>query len=62
MDKRETLKSMLNNIINDKPEEAAVDMHAYLSDKMKEVMGTAPQVSEPATTTEVDDTVVDDQA
>lgn len=57
MDKRETLKSMLNNIINDKQEEAAVDMHAYLSDKMKEVMG-GQQAPEP-TSTEVIDTPED---
>ena len=44
MDKREALKSMLNNLINDKPEQAAMDFHNYLAPKMREVagMGGAP--------------------
>jgi hypothetical protein len=43
MDKREALKNMLNNLINDKPEEASMDLHGYLSAKMKDVAGLAPQ-------------------
>jgi hypothetical protein len=43
MDKREALKNMLNNLINDKPAEASVDLHNYLSAKMKDVAGLAPQ-------------------
>lgn len=39
MDKREALKSMLNSIINDKPEEASLDLHNYLTAKMREVAG-----------------------
>ena len=47
MDKREALKSMLNNIINDKSEEASVDLHNYLTVKMREVagLGAEEQVS-----------------
>lgn len=41
MDKREQLRSMLNHLINDKPEEATLDLHSYLSTKMQEVMGLA---------------------
>lgn len=41
MDKREALKSMLNNLINDKPEEASLDLHNYLTTKMRDVSGLA---------------------
>lgn len=37
MDKREALKSMLNNFINDKSEEASIDLHNYLVAKMREL-------------------------
>lgn len=46
MDKRELLKSMLHNLINDKPEEAALDFHNYITPKTREVAGlgsTAPE-------------------
>lgn len=33
----EKLKSMLDNIINDKQEDAQVDFHSYVTDKMKEI-------------------------
>lgn len=39
MDKREALKNMITNLINDKPEEASLDLHSYLADKMREVSG-----------------------
>lgn len=39
MDKAEALKSMLNNLINDKHEEATLDFHSYVTDKMKDVTG-----------------------
>jgi hypothetical protein len=39
MDKREALKSMLNNLINDKPEQATLDFHNYLAPKMREIAG-----------------------
>lgn len=35
-DKKDLLKKMLDNIINDKSEEAQVNFHSYLSDKMKQ--------------------------
>ena len=56
MDKREALRSMLNNFINDKPEEASLDLHNYLAVKMKEVSGLnqAAQVDDAG--------VVDDDA
>lgn len=41
MDKREALRSMLNNLINDKPEEASMDLHNYLTTKMRDVSGLA---------------------
>lgn len=36
---RDALKSMLNNLINDKPEEATLDFHNYVTGKMKTVAG-----------------------
>jgi hypothetical protein len=39
MDKKEALKSMLYNLINDKTEEASLDLHNYLVSKMKDVSG-----------------------
>ena len=49
MDSREALKSMLNNLINDKQEEASLDLHNYLTTKMKVVAGTgtAPTIEDP---------------
>jgi len=41
MDKRELLKNMLNNWIHDKREEAELDLHNYLTAKMKTVSGIA---------------------
>ena len=35
----ERLRAMLDNIIDDKGEEAQVDFHAYLQDKMQDVLG-----------------------
>ena len=53
MDNREQLKSMLNNLINDKHEEAGLDLHSYLTGKMREVSGIAqPQVSGEDTDTD----------
>ncbi len=57
MDKRDALKSMLNNIINDKPEEASLDFHTYITAKMKQVSGLEQQAPEP---TRTDDIVDDD--
>lgn len=39
MDKLEMLKSMVTHMINDKPEEASLDLHTYLADKMRDVAG-----------------------
>lgn len=47
MDKREALRSMLNNIINDKPEQASLDLHTYLTQKMRDVAGLTPPVEAP---------------
>jgi hypothetical protein len=46
MDNKEALKSMLNNLINDKPEEASLDLHNYLTAKMKDVAGIGAQVAD----------------
>ena len=46
-DKRELLRSMLNGLINDKPEEATLDLHNYLTAKMRDLAGLAP-AEEPA--------------
>ena len=51
MDNRENLRSMLNNLINDKAEEASLDLHNYLTAKMKEVAG----ISTPSVNTSNDD-------
>jgi hypothetical protein len=50
MDKREILKSMLHNLINDKPEEATLDFHNYITPKTREVagIGAAPAAQVPA--------------
>jgi len=47
MDKKEVLKSMVNNLINDNQAQASIDMHKYLTQKMKEVMSPTPS-TEPA--------------
>lgn len=33
----EPLKSMLNNLINDNKEQASLDFHAYMKEKLKDV-------------------------
>lgn len=38
------LDSMLKNLINDKPEEAAADFHSYMKDKLR--VHTAPPAQE----------------
>lgn len=47
-DKREMLKSMLNNLIHDKREEADMDLHNYLTAKMKSVSGISGPETEAA--------------
>lgn len=46
MENRENLRSMLNNLINDKQEEASLDLHNYLTTKMREVSGIATASAE----------------
>lgn len=48
MDHKEALKSMLQDVINDKMEQASVTMHDYFVAKTREVTGLAqaPQVEE----------------
>lgn len=41
MDKREALRNMLNNMINDKHEEASLDFHNYVTIKSQEITGLA---------------------
>lgn len=47
-DHKEVLKSMLQDIINDRQEQAAVTMHDYFVAKTREVTGlaAAPEVTE----------------
>lgn len=56
MDNRENLRSMLNNLINDKQEEASLDLHNYLTAKMRDVAGISPA----STSTDTDDVGTDD--
>lgn len=46
MDNRAALKSMLNNLINDRQEEAQLDLHSYLTNKMKSVAGLTSDVAQ----------------
>lgn len=55
-DNTEHLKSMLQDIINDRPEQARVTMHDYFVAKTRELSGLATQEPEPAT----DDDTTDD--
>ncbi len=56
MDKRDMLRSVLNNMIDNNQEQASLDMHAYLTLKMKEVAGlTQPQVDSGTQVAGVDD-------
>ena len=58
-DKREYLKSMLNNLINDNQAEAAVDSHNYFSLKMKELLGGKQPTEDPtAVETQTEDQTV----
>lgn len=56
MDKRDMLRSVLNNMIDNNQEQASLDMHAYLTQKMKEVAGLGqPQVDSGTQVPESDD-------
>ena len=48
MDHSETLKAMLQDIINDRTEQAAVTMHDYFVSKTREVAGLNKTVEAPA--------------
>lgn len=50
------LKAMLNNLINDKPEEATLDLHNYLAGKMRETVGLASSQDVDSGNTIADDT------
>ena len=39
MSNKDKIRSMLDNIVGDKGEQAQVDFHDYLQGKMKEVLG-----------------------
>jgi len=58
-DHAETLKSMLQSIINDRHEEASVTMHDYFVSKTKEVAGLGEPQSASSDTTEADPDEID---
>lgn len=55
MDKKDLLKSVLQNFINDKPDDAKADFHQYLTLKSKEITGIGAQV--PVSQQESDDQI-----
>jgi hypothetical protein len=55
MSDKDRLQNMLDNLINQKPEQAQVDFHDYLQGKMQEVLGTQPQDQAPASEKESDE-------
>ena len=57
----DTLKSMLQDIINDRQEQAAVTMHDYFVAKSREVAGLSSPTDED-TITDDDDTSLDDDS
>ena len=60
MDKRELLKSVLQNFINDKPDEAKADFHQYLTLKSKEITGIGATPTAQENQTEVANDSTDD--
>lgn len=53
------LRDMLQDLINDRPEQAQINLHDYLVDKMRDVAGTAaPEVEEVDAD---DETGIDDE-
>jgi len=50
----ELLKSMLQDIINDRPEQAQVTMHDYFVSKTREVAGMGQPAPEPDPEDDVD--------
>jgi len=57
---KEKLRNMLDNLINDKSEQAQVDFHDYLGDKMKDTLGVSPPETEE-TDTDVDAVETDNE-
>ncbi len=41
---KEKLRNMLDNLVGDNSEQAQVDFHDYLGDKMKDTLGVEPPV------------------
>jgi hypothetical protein len=58
-DHAETLKSMLQSIINDRHEEASVTMHDYFVSKTKEVAGLGEPQSAASDIDETDPDEID---
>lgn len=56
MDKRDLLKSVLQNFINDKPDDAKADFHQYLTLKSKEITGIGAPAVEAAANTDLSQT------
>lgn len=48
MDHQDALKSMLQDVINDRMEQASVTMHDYFVSKTREVTGLAKQPQDTA--------------
>lgn len=53
MDQKETLRGMLQDVINDKMDQAAVSMHDYFVAKTRQVAGLAASEEEVVETPEV---------
>ena len=51
-DDKTKLDTMIDSIVAGNPEQAQVDFHDYLQDKMRDVLGTDPHapIEEPTTT------------
>lgn len=52
---KDKLRNMLDNLINDKGEQAQVDFHDYLGDKMKDTLGVvSPEADKDVDAVETD--------
>lgn len=62
MDHSEALKAMLQDIINDRQENASVTMHDYFVSKTREVAGLSqPEIAAVDHTDDIDDDIDDDE-
>lgn len=43
MPDKDKLSDMLDNLIDNNPEQAQMDFHNYLQDKMQDIMGTSQE-------------------